>query len=115
MKKRFLLSVSVKRKLKSVNIWQSYNMKNVHESTTFLLVTLPNIRRFKNIFFTDRLRNKPFLIWLLKSPPYFMYVATLPCNLSLIACFLALMFHKVVWQHIQGVMKPIITALLQIY
>jgi len=25
------------------------------------------------------------------------------CNLSLIACFLALMFHKVVWQHVQDV------------
>jgi len=25
------------------------------------------------------------------------YVATLPCNLSLVTCFLTLMFHKVVW------------------
>jgi len=31
------------------------------------------------------------------------YVDTLPCNLSLIACFLTLMFHKVVWQHMQSV------------
>jgi len=36
----------------------------VHETTTFLLVTLPNIHRL-NFFFTDRLSNKPFLIWLL--------------------------------------------------
>ena len=36
-------------------------------------------------------------------------------NLSLIACFLALMFHKVVWQHRQSVMGPIITTILQIY
>ena len=43
--------------------------------------------------------NKPFLIWLLKIPPHLKYVATLPCNSSLIACSLTLMFHKVVWQH----------------
>jgi len=30
-------------------------------------------------------------------------VAALPCNVSLIACFQTLMFHKVVWQHAQGV------------
>jgi len=35
-------------------------------------------------------------------------------NLSLIACFLALMFHKVVWQHMLGVVGPTITILLQI-
>jgi len=40
-------------------------------------------------FFTDRLTNKPFLIWLLTTPPDFKYVPILPCNLSLIACFLA--------------------------
>ena len=45
---------------------------------------------------TDRLSNKPFLIWLLTTPPHLKYVATLPCNLSLIACFQTLMFHKVV-------------------
>jgi len=39
------------------------------------------------IFFTYRLNNKPFLIWLLRTPPYLKYVATLPCNLSLIFCF----------------------------
>jgi len=32
----------------------------VHETTTDLLVTLPNIHRFKKIFFTNRLiRNLP--------------------------------------------------------
>jgi len=31
--------------------------------------------------------NKPFLIWLLTTPPHFKYVATLPCNLSSMACF----------------------------
>jgi len=30
--------------------------------------------------------NKPFFIWLLTTPPHLKYV-TLPCNLSLIACF----------------------------
>ena len=29
--------------------------------------------------------------------------ATLHCNVSLITCFLTLLFHKVVWQHTQGV------------
>ena len=41
------------------------------------------------------------------------YVATLRCNLSLITCFLTLLFHKVVWQHIQGVF--LVTSLLHIY
>jgi len=29
----------------------------------------------------------PFLIWLLTTPPHLKHVATLPCNLSLMACF----------------------------
>jgi len=36
--------------------------------------------------FTDRLSNKHFLIWLLTTQPHLIYAATLPCNLSLIAC-----------------------------
>ena len=64
------------------------------------------------IFFADRLINKPFLIWLLTSPPHLKYVATLPCNLSLVACFLALLFYKEVWEYMQGVVGPIITTLL---
>ena len=42
------------------------------------------------IFFTVRLSNKPFFIWLglLTTPPHIHYVVTLPCNISLIACFL---------------------------
>ena len=32
-----------------------------------------------------------------------VYAATLPCNLSLMACFLALMFYKRVWQRTQRV------------
>jgi len=46
--------------------------------------------------FTLRLSNKPYLIWLLTTPPYLKYVATLPCNLSLSLVLLTLMFHKVV-------------------
>ena len=60
--------------------------KKVHDTITFLLVTLPNIQRL-NFFFTHRLNNKPFLIWLLTTPPHLKYVATLPCNLSLMASF----------------------------
>ena len=33
------------------------------------------------------LSNKPFLNWLLRTPPHLKYVATVPCNLSLMACF----------------------------
>ena len=36
---------------------------------------------------TVRLSNNPFLIGLLIAPPHLKYVATLPCNLSLMACF----------------------------
>jgi len=60
----------------------------VHETTPLLLVTLPNIHRF-NFFHshTKLYRPKPFLIWLLTTPPRLKYVTTLPCNLSLMACF----------------------------
>jgi len=43
---------------------------------------LPIVKKF-----TDRLSNKPFLIWLLTTPPHLKRVAILPCNLSLMACF----------------------------
>jgi len=39
------------------------------------------------IFFTRTLCNKPFLIRLLTTPPHLIYAATLPCYLSLMACF----------------------------
>ena len=38
-------------------------------------------------FFTHRLRNKPFFSWSLTTQPHLKYVATLPCTLSLLACF----------------------------
>ena len=64
IKKGSLLSLRVKKFLKSMNIWQSYKQERdcfvhflrllavrwpsapVHETITFLLVTLPNIHRF---------------------------------------------------------------------
>jgi len=48
----------------------------VHETTTLMLVT-----------FAKNTPIKPFLFWLLTTPTYLKYVATLPCNLSLMACF----------------------------
>ena len=63
--------------------WPSAHM---HETITFLLVTLLNIYQFKKKF-THRLSNEPFLIWSLTTPSHLKYVATLPCNLSLMACF----------------------------
>ena len=36
---------------------------------------------------THRLSNKPFLIWLLTTPPHLKYVATIHCSLWLIAGF----------------------------
>jgi len=123
----FIAESASEKCFKSVNIWHSYGQKGglsssfssvvaqthkVHETTTFLLQTLLNIHQF---FFTGRLSNKPFLIWLLRTPPNLKYVATLLCNLLLIACFLTLMFRKVVWQHMQGVLGFLINIILQIY
>jgi len=61
-------------------------MKNVHETITFFLVTLQDMYLFKKKF-TDRLSNKPFLIWFLTTQQHLIYVATLPCNLLLMVCF----------------------------
>jgi len=48
------------------------------------------------IFFTHRLSNKPFLIWLSTTRPHLKHVATLPCSLSLMAYFADINVHKVV-------------------
>ena len=45
----------------------------------------------------------------------FQFVATLPCNLSLIACFQTLTFRKVVQQRMQGMLWFIMTTSLQSY
>jgi len=57
----------------------------VHETTTLLLATSPNIHRFKKNSLIHSAINL-FLIRLLKTSPNLKYVATLPCNLSLMAC-----------------------------
>ena len=68
-----------------VNLQCGGQAHKVHETIT-LFANLPNIHRLKK--FTDRLSNKPFLMWLLTIPPHLKYVAiVLPSNLSLIACF----------------------------
>ena len=67
------------------------------------------------LIFYGRLSNKPLFIWLLATPQHRKYVATLHCSISLIVCFLTLMFHKIVWQHMQGVMGLLISSFLQIY
>ena len=79
-------------------------------------VLAPNFAGF-NQFFTDRLSNEHFVIWLLTTQPYLKYVAILPCNLSVMSCFLTFMFHKVVRQQKQEVVKFLIIrpSLLQIY
>jgi len=61
------------------------------------------------------LNNKSCLMWLIDNPTTPWMVATLLCNLSLMACFLTLLFHKTAWQHTQGVVGSLITTLLQIY
>jgi len=55
----------------------------VHETITFLLVTLPNIYRLKN-YLTNWAIN---LNLVFKNSPHLKYVATLPCNMSLRVCF----------------------------
>jgi len=56
----------------------------VHETITFLLVTL-SFTDLKKI--TCRLSNEPFLILSLKTSSHLEYVATLVCNLSLMTRF----------------------------
>ena len=91
---------------KSVNIWQSYKQERdclVH-FLRLLTVCWPgaqsasdnhalacNFAKYSpilKIFHThSAVSDKPFLIWLLTTTPHLIYVATLPCNLSLMACF----------------------------
>jgi len=69
-------------------------MKKVNDTIMFLLVTLPNIHQFKN-FFHSQTHQQTFLNWL-TTLAHLKYAAKLPCNLSLMACFLTLKFYKVV-------------------
>ena len=56
----------------------------VQDTITFLLVTLLNIHRFKKKSLADSSMNLYFLI---TTPLHLKHVATLPWNLSLMACF----------------------------
>ena len=96
--------------LRLLGLWRpgAQSARDIH----LLALTLSNIYRLK---ITDRLSNKRFLIWLLTPPPHLKYVSTLPSNLSLIACFLTLMFRGVMWQHMKGVVGFLITTFQQIY
>jgi len=84
-----------------VNIWQSYKQECdcfVHFLRLLAMcwpraqdnhVLACNFAKYSLIliFFTRRVGNKSFLIWLLTTQPHLKYVATLPCNVSLMACF----------------------------
>jgi len=88
-----------------VNIWQGYKQDHgylVHfarlantllkdgESARDNHVLASNLARVFtdfNFFFTLRLSNKLFLIWSLTTLPHLKCATTLPCNLSLMACF----------------------------
>jgi len=88
-----------------MNIWQSCKQERgclMHfarlattlpkdeESARDNIVLACNLAEYSpilNIFFTHRLSSKPFLICSLTTPPHFNYAATLPCYLSLMACF----------------------------
>jgi len=62
----------------------------MRETTALLLVKSCNFAKYSPIFnfvFTQRLSIKAFLIRSLTTRPHVKYVATLPCNLSLMACF----------------------------
>ena len=59
--------------------------------------------------------QQTFLNLIVDIPTTPKHVATLPCNLSLVACFLALMFHKAVWLHTQDVAGPVVNTLVQTY
>jgi len=97
---------------KSVNIWQSYKQESdclmhyLHLSAVWwpstqsardnhvLACNFANYLPILKFFFTRRLSNKPFLIWLLITPPHLKYVATLPCILLLMACFADINFSQ---------------------
>jgi len=71
---------------RSVHVLFSYRgNKQTNIQTNAGDFIIPRFRGDNKI--TDRLSKKPFLIWLLTTPPNFQYAATLPCNLSLLARF----------------------------
>ena len=95
---RFIAESVSEKKLKSVNIWQSYRQERgcfvqvvrlallqVEQSARDNLRFCPKLCQI----FTDlkkiqcRLSNKPLLIWLLKFPLCRKHVTTVPCNFLL--------------------------------
>jgi len=93
------------KKIKTVNIWQKLPARTrlfraLSPSFSSVLARRAKCARqprscwylyqiftdLRNIF-THWLSNKPVLIWLLITTAHLKYVATLPCNLSLMACF----------------------------
>jgi len=84
--------MSEKKYLKSVNIWQSYKQEPgcltnfVHLANT--LLKDKESARDNHVLACNFAKYLPiFLIWLLRNSPHLQYVATLSCNLSLMACF----------------------------
>ena len=57
----------------------------MHETTTLLHVTCQIFTDFN--FFTFLTQQLTFLNLVIKTPPHLKCVATLPCNLLLMACF----------------------------
>ena len=66
-----------------------YANKDVYTSARDNLALASNLAKYSpiKIFFTHRLSNKPFIIWLLTTPPHLKYAAIVPFNLSVMACF----------------------------
>ena len=81
-------------------------------SLPFLPFAMPYIYQVQKKF-TGRLGNKPCLIWLLKIPPNLTYVTIVLYNLLLLAYLLTVMFRRVVWQHVLGVVGLLVTILVQ--
>ena len=90
--KRFI-AASVSGFFKPMTIWQSHKQERgclMHFARLAnTLLKDEESARDSHVLVcnTDRLSNKPFLIWLLTTAPQVRYVATLRCNLSLMACF----------------------------
>jgi len=60
-----------------------------------VLVTLPNIHRLKKSLAQSAIHFPLNLVIDNPITPHLIHVATLPCNLSLIGCYLTLTFRKV--------------------
>jgi len=55
-----------------------------------------------------KVHQTTYLNLVLTTSPHLKFAATLPCNLSSIAYFMTLMFHKVVWQHVLRVVGHLV-------